>query len=228
MPNLSEEATFVRPVVPPSAPVAPAPTAKASSGGTAAGEQAVQAFLEGAGLAHLKVPDAEAFMRESGVMVRAAIEGLMMLLIAREKMRTDLGAPPDPSAGDNPLKSMADPAEVIQFLFDPRRPAIANADPVQAFSDACSELRAHQVALYEAMQAAVKSALKSVDPKRIEREHGVNVGGLNLTRKSKLWDVAVAAHEKLMREAEEDFSKAFGREILAAYSDQLHKIRGGR
>ena len=138
-----------------------------------------------------------------------------------------LGAEPQ-AAGDNPLKSMADPVEVIAFLFDPDRPPIGDTDPVKAFADACSDLRAHQVALLAGMRAGVLSALRSLDPKKIEKEHGLNLGGLNLTRKSKLWDVSAAHYEKLSREMEEDFNRVFGREILAAYTAQVHKIRGGR
>lgn len=215
-------------VAPPPTPVAPVSVKSARLPAGPGADRAVQAFLEGAGLADLQVPDAEAFMRESGVMVRAAVEGIVMLLLAHEEARRQLGAEPESVAGDNPLKSMADPAEVIAFLFDPRRPAIADADPVKAFEAACSDLRAHQVALFTGMRAAVISALRSLDPKKIEREHGVSLGGLNLTRKSKLWDIAVAQYDTLAREMEADFSKVFGHEILAAYTAQVHKIKGGR
>jgi len=167
-------------------------------------------------------------MRDTGIMVRAAVEGIMMLLLARAEARKELGAEAETDAADNPLTSMASPAEVIAFLFDPNRPAIGDADPVQAFGDACGDLRAHQVALLAGMRAAVQSALQRIDPKKIEREHGVNLGGLNLTRKSKLWDISVAQHEQLVREAEENFGTIFGREILAAYTAQLRKMRGGR
>lgn len=150
-----------------------------------------------------------------------------MLLLAREGARKQLGAEPDPGANDNPIKSMASPAEVLAFLFDPKRPAIGDADPVQAFSEACSELRSHQVALLEGMRAAVASALHRIDPKAIEREHGTHLGMLNITRKSKLWDLSVAQHEQLARAMEEDFGKVFGEAILSAYNAQVRKARGG-
>jgi type VI secretion system FHA domain protein len=218
--RLADEETQYRSAVP-----AIGPRAGASTSGTSG---ALQSFLEGAGLAGLPVADPDSFMRDTGIMVRAAVEGVMMLLLARAEARKELGAEPDNTVADNPLTSMASPAEVIAFLFDPNRPAIGDTDPVQAFGDACADLRAHQVALLEGMRAAVQSALQRIDPKKIEREHGVNLGGLNLTRKSKLWDIAVAQHEQLTRETEENFSAIFGREILAAYTAQLRKMRGGR
>jgi type VI secretion system FHA domain protein len=223
--RLAEEETQYRSPVPAIGPrAAPAGPAAEATGN----DRAVQAFLEGAGLADLAVADAESFMRNTGVMVRAAVEGVMMLLLARAEARKELGAEPEDAAGDNPLTSMASPAEVIAFLFDPRRPAIGDTDPVHAFGEACADLRAHQVALLTGMRAAVLSALTRIDPKKIEREHGVNLGGLNLTRKSKLWDISVAQHEQLAREMEENFSGVFNREILAAYTAQVRKVRGGR
>jgi FHA domain-containing protein len=225
---LSEEETLVRPKVAEVRP-SPLPTPPAARPASApTGDGAVQAFLEGAGLTNLKISDAESFMRDSGVMVRAAVEGLMMLMIARDEARKDLGLQGDVGAGEDPLTSMADPAEVIAFLFDPMRPAIASADPVKALSAACSDLRAHQVALLTALRAGVATAVNAIDPKKVEREHGVNLGGLNLTRKSKLWDIVLAQHETIVRQMEDDAGKAFNAEILVAYTAQLQKMRGGR
>ncbi|MBS0336436.1 MAG: FHA domain-containing protein [Proteobacteria bacterium] len=222
--EFNDEMTMIRRPAPPAA--APAPVSAPIGTG---GEQLVQAFLQGAGLSQLKISDPQAFMRDSGTMVRAAVEGVMMLLLAREEARKELGAgASDQEGGDNPLKSMASPAEVIAFLFDPQRPAIGDSDPIQALGDACADLRAHQVALLAGMKAAIAGALGSLDPRKIEREHGKSLGGLNLTRKSKLWDISVAQHEKLAREMEEDFGAVFGREILAAYTAQVRKLRGGR
>lgn len=225
--RLSEEVTQFRSPVPAGPAVPEALSSQGASGPGASAARAVQAFLEGAGLSSLKVTDAEGFMRDSGVMVRAAVEGIMMLLLAREAARKQLGAEPEAGVNENPIKSMASPAEVLAFLFDPKRPAIGDADPVQAFSEACSELRAHQVALFEGMRAAVVSALQRIDPKAIEREHGSHLGMLNITRKSKLWDLSVAQHEQLAREMEEDFGKVFGEAILSAYNAQIRKARGG-
>jgi FHA domain-containing protein len=223
--DLAEEETQYRPVVQPSR--SPAPAAKAAPATGTDAERAVAAFLEGAGLTNLQVTDAERFMRDSGVMVRAAVEGVMMLLLAREEARRQMGADPGAGADDNPIKTMSNPDEVIAFLFDPKRPVIADVDPVQAFSDACSDLRAHQIALFEGMRAAIMTALLRLDPKKLEREHGSGLGMLNITRKSKLWDLSTAQHEQLAREIEDDFAKVFGAEILAAYNVQVRKTRGG-
>ena len=47
------------------------------------------------------------------------------------------------------------------------------------------------------------------------------------SRKAQLWDAFVAQHDKLAREAQEDFNKAFGRDFMAAYQAQLRRLKGG-
>ncbi|MEO8202386.1 MAG: type VI secretion system-associated FHA domain protein TagH [Betaproteobacteria bacterium] len=191
-------------------------------------DPAVAAFLAGVGLPHLHIADAEKFMTESGRVVRAAVEGVMALLHERAEALGDLGAEPEPGAGDNPVTSTANSASVLEFLFDPKRPVVGDRDPARAFAAACNDLRAHQAALLEGMRAAVMSALVRIDPKKIEREHGSGLGVLNITRKSRMWDLLVAEHAKLTREMESDFAKVFGAEIHAAYAAQVRKMRGNR
>ena len=188
-------------------------------------DRAVTAFLDGAGLSHLRVTDPEAFMRASGAMVRAAVGGVLTLLADRAAARQELGLEADAGAGDNPVTSMSSPDEVIAFLFDPKRPAIGNADPTVAFSDACADLRSHQAALVAAMRAAAMTALLKIDPKKIERENSSGLGVLNITRKSRLWELSVALHEQFARDIEQNFSSVFSAEILAAFAEHARKAR---
>ena len=227
------DATMVRrpgsvpppPPAPAARPAAPAPVRPARAGG----DPLLDAFLSGAGLGNMTVPDPQAFMRDSGALVRAAIDGIVALMAARAETRRELGADrAEPDAGDNPLLAMTDPQEILAFLFDPQRPQIPGSDPATALGKTCADLRAHQVALSVATKAAVASAIGRLDPKNIERDHGKSLGGLNLTRKSKLWDLSIEQHEKLARGMLDDFHAAFGREIVAAYLAHVRKVRGGR
>ena len=227
------DATMVRrpgsvpppPPAPAARPAAPAPVRPARAGG----DPLLDAFLSGAGLGNMTVPDPQAFMRDSGALVRAAIDGIVALMAARAETRRELGADrAEPDAGDNPLLVMTDPQEILAFLFDPQRPQIPGSDPATALGKTCADLRAHQVALSVATKAAVASAIGRLDPKNIERDHGKSLGGLNLTRKSKLWDLSIEQHETLARGMLDDFNAAFGREIVAAYLAHVRKVRGGR
>ena len=202
--------------------------AVAPSAGSSA-EQGLRAFLEGAGTPHLAISDPEAFLRDSGALLRSALEGVSMLLAARAQTRGDFGleAPNATEASeDNPLESMADPAKAIAFLLDPAQRAGTRPDSLQTLAKACDDLRVHQAALLAAMRAAVLSALHDLDPKVIEREQGVHLGGLNLSRKSKLWDLSIAHHDKFALQIKNDFNKVFGPEILPAYLSEVRRLRG--
>src|SRR4051812_879161 len=96
----------------------PAPTAAA---GAAPMSDALRVFLEGAGMPRqqMSAAQAERLLRDCGAILRAAVEGLMTLLIARGEMRKEFGTEERTmvaSRDNNPLNLMADPQEAMQFL----------------------------------------------------------------------------------------------------------------
>jgi len=234
--NIFDEATYVGGR--PASAAAPA----AASGGTFAGKSAaqagmraaVEAFLAGAGLEGKEIADAdvEAFLQQSGKIMRAAVEGAMALLAARATAKKELRAEDRTmvaSKDNNPLKLMSDPQEALAFLFDTKDHASGGfLDPVQAVGDAFQDLRAHEVALFAGMRAALLGAIQRFDPKTLEAELEKNAGGLGLNRKAKLWEQFTAFQQKLARDAEDDFNKVFGREFMGTYMAQVKQLRGGR
>jgi len=206
---------------------APAPAAAPSSG-------ALRAFLEGAGLPHkeLSAAQSERLLRDSGAILRAAVEGLMMLLLARAEMRKEFEAEERTMVAardNNPLKLMSDPHEAMEFLFDPAERTDGFLDPVQAIGDACEDLRSHELALMAGMRAAILGALRRFDPHVLERAFEKGSKGFSLaSRKAKLWELFVAQQEKLAQDAQEDFNKVFGRDFMGAYQAQLRRLKGGR
>ena len=232
-----DEPTFVgtskAPAAAASAAPAPAPhAAPGAAAGTAS--ELVRLFLEGAGLPHkeLTAAEGERVLRDCGAILRAAIEGLMMLLIARAEMRKEFQAEDRTMVGardNNPLKLMSDPHEAMAFLFDPAERTDGFLDPVQAVGDACEDLRAHELALMAGMRAAILGALRRLDPHALERAFEKSSAGFSLaSRKARLWELFVAHQEKLSHDAQEDFNKVFGREFMGAYQSQLRRLRGGR
>jgi predicted component of type VI protein secretion system len=212
--------------------------ATAKPAGPAAGpsglDGALRTFLEGAGVPHqdLSAADAERLLRDSGAVLRSAIDGLMMLLIARAEMRKEFQAEERTMVAardNNPLKLMSDPHEAMGFLLDPTERTDGFLDPVQAVGDACEDLRSHEIALMAAMRAAILGALRRVDPHALERAFEKTAGGFVLgSRKAKLWDLFVAHQEKLSHDAQEDFNKVFGKDFMSAYQSQLRRLKGGR
>jgi len=215
----------------PPPPAPPAPSAQPVS--AAAATSAVAAFLEGAGLAHLQISEADAdtFLRESGAIVRACVEGLIGLLLARSELKKEMRAEDRTmvaSRDNNPLKLMTDPRDALSYLFDKReRLSGAFLPPVQAVGDACDDLRVHEIALMAGMRAAFQGALKRFDPQLVEREADKQKGAFTLNKKVKLWETFVAHHEKLTRDAEDDLLKVFGKEFLGTYMAQVRRLRSG-
>ncbi len=200
--------------------------------GAAGMRQAMNVFLEGAGLAGKEIKDAEIeeFLRQSGKILRASIEGSMALLAARATAKKELRAEDRTmvaSRDNNPLKLMSDPQEALAFLFDTKDRNDGFLDPVRAVGDAFEDLRAHEVALFAAMRAALLGSIQRFDPKTLEAELEKGAGGLGLNRKAKLWELFAVYQQKLARDADDDFNKVFGREFMGTYMAQVKRLRSG-
>jgi FHA domain-containing protein len=195
---------------------------------------ALRAFFEGAGLPHreLSPMQTDRLLRDCGAILRAAIEGIMMLTLARAELRKEFGTEERTMVAardNNPLRMMSDAREAMDFLFDPGDRTDGFLEPVQAVGDACQDLRAHELALVAGMRAAVLGVLRRFDPPAIERELDKSAKGFSLaSRKAQLWDGFVAQYAKLSREAQENFNKSFGREFMGAYQVELRRLKGGR
>jgi type VI secretion system FHA domain protein len=226
-----------KPPAPPARAASPAATSKPSAQRAAAagggGADLLRAFMEGAGLPAKEASPAEAerMLRDCGAILRAAVEGIMMLLIARSEMRKEFQAEDRTMVAardNNPLKLMSDPHEAMAFLFDPMERTDGFLDPVQAVGDACEDLRAHELALMAGMRAAILGTLRRLDPHALERAFDKSATGFALaSRKGRLWDLYVAHQEKLSGDAQEDFNKVFGRDFMTAYQSQLRRLKGG-
>ena len=208
----------------------PAPVAAAAAGSM---NDALRFFLEGAGMPSkdLSAGEAEKLLRDSGTILRAAVEGLMMLLIARSEMRKEFEAEERTMVAardNNPLKLMGDPHEAMQFLLESGSHTGGFLEPVQAIGDACEDLRAHELALMTGMRSAILGALRRFDPKTIEKSleksSGFSFGG----KKAKLWEAFVEHQNRLAQEAQEDFNKIFGRDFMSAYQAQIRKLKSGK
>jgi type VI secretion system FHA domain protein len=229
--SVFDEATYVG-GRPPAAGAA-AGAAPAAASGTDGMRAAARAFLAGAGMDDKQIADAdlEAFLQQSGRIMRAAVEGAMALLAARAMAKKELRAEDRTmvaSRDNNPLKLMSDPQEALAFLLDTKDRGSGFLDPVQAVGDAFEDLRAHEVALFAGMRAALLGAIQRFDPKTLEPELEKSAGGLGLNRKAKLWEQFAVFQQKLAQDAEDDFNKVFGREFMGTYMAQVKQLKGGR
>jgi type VI secretion system FHA domain protein len=213
-----------------------APVAEAGRGAAALTEARaalVRAFIEGAGIGRINPSeiDAEAFFRDCGALVRASIEGIVGLLMARSEMKKEIHAEDRTmisSRDNNPLRLMSDPQEALSYIFDPQATAGAFLPPVDSVRDACEELRTHEIALMAAMRAAIMGAIERFNPARLEKELTKARSGITLNRKAALWDVFVAYQAKLARDTEDDFNRVFAREFLGTYTEQVQRLHEKR
>jgi len=203
-----QEATFV-----PTAAIKA--LARAQPGASLAPDAALRAFLEGAGLPfkEMSAAQAERMLRDCGAILRATVEGVMMLLVSRGELRKELQAEDRTMVGagnNNPLKLMSDPHEAMAYLFDPSERTDGFLDPVQAVGDAFDDLRAHELALFAGLRAALLGSIQRFDPKTLEAELEKSAGGLGLNRKAKLWELFAAYQQKLAHDAEDDSTRSSG------------------
>jgi len=194
---------------------------------------ALRVFLEGAGMPHkeLSAAESERLLRDCGAVLRSAVEGLMMLVIARAEMRKAFEAAERTMVAardNNPLKLMANAHEAMQFLLDPGERTDGFLDPIHAIGDACEDLRAHELAVIAGMRGAILGALRRLDPQVLEKTFEKSTSGFALGgRKAKYWDAFVAHQQQLSQEAEQDFDKVFGRDFVSAYHAQLRRLKSG-
>ena len=217
-----------KPAVESTATRAPAPQSPAAA---ASLQDAVRIFLDGAGLPEkeLTAEQSEKLLRESGAILRAAVEGLMTLLLARGEMRKEFEAQERTMVAardNNPLKLMGEAQEAMDFLFDPAGRREGFLEPVQAIADAAEDLRAHELALMAGMRGAILGAVRRFDAQVLEKTLDKSAGGFSFGgRKAKMWDLFLAYHQKLSQQAQEDFNKVFGRDFMAAYEAQLRRLK---
>ena len=217
------EPTYLGPAAKPAPAAAPPLPAAALN-------DALRVFLEGAGLPHqqLSAAQSERLLRDSGALLRAAVAGLMGLVIARGEMRQEFEGEQGTmvAARDkNPLNLMADADEAMKFLFDPGDRTDGFLDPLQAIAEASEQLRAHQGAVVAGMRAAVLAALRRFDPAELEKAFDKSAGFSLGSRKAKLWEVFVAQQQKLSQEAQAEFNRLFGRDFMRAYQTHLRQLK---
>lgn len=176
-------------------------------------DAALATLLRGAGLPPNALPGADptAALAAAGACLRAAIEGLRALLIARADIKREFRIEQTMlrAGGNNPVKFAAtDAAALVALLGDTGGP--------EAVAATVRDLTAHEVAALAATQAAARALLDKLAPAAIEAEEGGG-GGLFSSRDKRLWDAFGKRHGQLVAQFEDDFDSAFGKAFARAY-----------
>lgn len=187
-----------------------------------AGNDLLAAFLDGAGISHLRIDNqqAAAQMHSLGRSYRLMVEGMLDVLRARAslkgefRMQQTLIQPLE----NNPLKFAPNADEALLLLLRGGNQAFMAPD--QAVSDGFDDLKAHQLAVMAGVQAAIGQLLKRFEPAALEArlEHPGGLAGLlSGSRHARYWQQFTELYSQIASEAEDDFQDLFGREFSRAY-----------
>jgi len=228
----SAAAPALAPASRPASAMAPAPLA--AQHGTATDQGALlEAFRRGLALPSLDLPAiTPGLMERVGQLVRASVQGTLELLKARPAVKQQ---PHREGAGSaagaiNPL-SLAPSVEVaLQHMLAPAR---GFAAPGPAMTEACGDLRTHQLAYAAGMRAALEAALQRLDPAQIEgRLNERSSSGLrnllSASKQARLWELFVEEQASVRKDVATDFHAAFGKAFSKAYDEQVQRLHSQR
>jgi predicted component of type VI protein secretion system len=183
----------------------------------------LEKVLEGAGLRPEDVsPD---LARDFGRILRVVVTGVMEVLRARHdlkgefRLRTTQFRPAD----NNPLKFSANVDDALHNLLVKRNSAFLG--PVDAFEDAFSDLRHHQIAMLAGMRTAFESMLAEFDPDRLQEDFDRQLKRGALLGKLKYWELYREHVAELMKDPEATFRRLFGEEFGKEYDAQLLRLK---
>ncbi|WP_102107681.1 type VI secretion system-associated FHA domain protein TagH [Oceaniglobus roseus] len=220
-----------QPASPPPPPPAPAaespapPSAPASPADTAA----ARAFLEAAGAEDLAIPDADlpATMARLGGVFRTMVTGLREILMTRASIKSEFRIQQTMirSGGNNPLKFSISPEMAVEAMVKPTSKGYLESG--EAAREALDDIKAHEVAMMSAMDAALKGVLKQLSPEVLEGQiaGGGGLSSLLKGKKARYWEVYETMYARISDQAENDFHELFSREFARAYQAQMERLK---
>lgn len=205
-----------------------AATKSASSAAPADLSALLGEFLAGAGLSpqDVKGPPGEVIKRGGGLL-RRLIAGLVVLVEARARAKSQMGAESTRLEfdGNNPIKFARTPEQALAQLLNPKERGFMDAE--RAVEDAFFDLQSHQMATLKAMQGALRATLDRFAPEAI-RKRAASKGlakVLPAARDAALWQAYEREFSGVARGSDEAFMDVFAKEFRKAYEEQARSAR---
>ena len=196
-------------------------------------QQAVNAFLAGAGLTQVQLePEAMiSFMNNAGLLMREITQGFRQVLDTRTSLKSEfrLGMTTIRPTENNPLKFSIDVEDALTKLLLP--PPKGYLPPVVAIQEATDDIQAHQMALLAGLRAALSSLVALFDPEVFEKDFQKVSAVDNLlpfTKKARCWELFKARYGQAAADAENDFLHFLGDEFAIAYELQIKRLKSAR
>ncbi|RJF88305.1 type VI secretion system-associated FHA domain protein TagH [Oleomonas cavernae] len=217
------------PPLPPPTPVSPVvPPVLSHAGPVADAGDALAVFLAGAGMTAADRPGGESTVaiQLAGQIFRVLVEGARDLIQTRAKLKNEFRIEQTMigQANNNPLKFAVTLEEALAAMLQPPRQGYLG--PVEAAREVFADLQAHEIAVMVALQTAMKSVLKRLDPATIKTKVDGEGGGFSIGggKKNKYWELYEVLFGEVVGGLDEDFDKIFGRAFAAAYEDQIRRL----
>ncbi|HEY0943585.1 MAG TPA: type VI secretion system-associated FHA domain protein TagH [Steroidobacter sp.] len=202
------------------------PAARRPEGSTLEPANGVEAFCRGAGIDPASIPleTQHALLQLAGQMTREVVLGLMDVLKGRadQKSRLRLSQTGIQPADNNPLKFSASVDEALVKLFDGHNNT-RYLGPVEAIRDSFADLRAHQLALSSAIQAAIDEVMNRIEPGELQDkfDRGLKRGALlGAANKMKYWDLYTEFYHVLNQRNEQNLPTLFAEEMARTYAEK--------
>lgn len=178
-----------------------------------------QAFVAALGIAPDRLSAGEQqTMAKAGGLLRRLVSGLIVLLAARDRTKSQFGVAGTQFRfdGNNPIKFSRSPEEALERLLNP--PQSGYTDGETAVDEVLRDLEAHQAASLTAMQAVLHSTLERFSPAAIRARAG---GGT--TTPAELWATFEREFGGLTPGSDDGFMEAFAAEFRRAYAEASRK-----
>ena len=158
----------------------------------------------------------------AGDLLRRLISGLFVLLEARARAKSQMGAQGTSFStdGNNPLKFARTPDQALLQLLNPPERGFQTAD--RAIEDSFKDLQAHQMATLRAMQGALRSTLERFSPSSIRaraKDKGIMAKILPSARDAALWKAYEKDFGGVVQGSDEAFMDMFAKEFRRAYEE---------
>jgi type VI secretion system FHA domain protein len=183
------------------------------------------AFLRGAGMEHVALPDPVETMERLGAAFRATVSGIRHALIARSEVKREFRIETTMirTRGNNLLKFSANDDDALAGLLGAGRHTDMGAE--EAVTDALTDIRLHELASMTAMQAAVRALVVRLGPDQIRdsKDNSANRALLG-NRKARAWDAYEALHAEVLHGLSDDFDSVFGKRFALAYEQAMEEL----
>ena len=96
----------------------------------------------------------------------------------------------------------------------------------EAVSDGIRDVKAHELAMLAAMQAALTRLIAALDPEALAARLGnpsLFQTMLPAARKAKCWELFEQSYRRIAAELADDFQGTFGDAFAAAYADEMRR-----